>query len=310
MPSYTHGRGFAAKNGSIMENAEVASISRNFAPIRRLFIEKNRSEKSPLASLLSGTNAAGGGGGRGGRLRVLLLISLIWVIAREPYNTGRTAPFWARLLDLEDPTGAGARAIRDTLHELRDRGFVRLNHVPGGGMTIDLLMETGSGSAYTPPEPPEQQYFRVPRSFWTSGTAMRLSGRALAMYLIALGSGSDGRSFWLNQAAVSERNGLSDTTRKKGLRELVEAGVLDVTGATGSQSGATGERTFVRNVYTIKRQFRVGGPAEETRPDPDLFGGRGLGAETTMREVMDWLNARNYTARPQTAETSAQQKRE
>ncbi len=78
----------------------------------------------------------GHAGGKGGGLRLSLLMSLIWVTARAPYTTSRVAPYWAELLGRDDPQEAGARAIRDALHDLADRGFIQLRSAGRGSKSL------------------------------------------------------------------------------------------------------------------------------------------------------------------------------
>jgi hypothetical protein len=55
---------------------------------------------------------------------VLLYLSLLWVAGGGDHTTTRPARFWASLLGLPDPMGAGSRAIRSNWDELEQRGFV------------------------------------------------------------------------------------------------------------------------------------------------------------------------------------------
>ena len=122
------------------------------APVRRAFIERTDTAPSPLSRLLSGTNASRGGGGRGGRLRIALLVTLIWRLARSPHSTIRPARYWAELLHLDDPEGDGARAVRSTLLELERRGFVRTeSRGPGKVPEIILCDESLNGLDYRLP---------------------------------------------------------------------------------------------------------------------------------------------------------------
>jgi len=240
---------------------------RSGAPIRRGFIERVDSDPSPLGQLLSGTNASRGGGGRGGRLRIALLITLIWQLAKSPHSTTRPARYWAELLELEDPETAGARSIRNTLHELERRGFIRSEgRGPGQTPTIFLLDETLQKVDYRLPylqaqdEGPsgKTSYFRVPESFWAKHLAANLSGAGLAMYLIAMARAGwgDNHSFWLSPKHFRETYGLGDSTRKKGLKELVEIGVLTHQLHSLDHMGQTGHRRRLRSVYTVTVDYR------------------------------------------------------
>lgn len=248
--------------------AERDRIKRASVAVRRSFVEKEGDRKSPLGSLLSST--ASSGGGRGGRLRVALLMTLLWVIASGDFTSIRVSRYWSSVLGMPDPDGLGARAVLDTLHELEARGFVGLEETRNGSLKITLLEETGSGRAYTFPDPKttnpvrefagerKDSYFRIPRSLWDSGMIQNMSGRALAMYLIVLSlAGYDNRQFWINATLFNERYGLGETTRKRGMKELVDLGVLDVAFVSRSAPGDATGRSFRRNVYEIHPAFSL-----------------------------------------------------
>lgn len=255
------------------------------APIRRDFIEKPEEGSSPLSQLLSGAKAAKGGGGRGGRLRVALLLTLIWQLARSPHTTIRPARYWADLLELEDPDKAGARAIRSTLLELERRGFIRTeDRGPGKVPEIILMNESLSKTDYKLPylqaieegKDGDTSYFRVPESFWASGLSAKLSGAGLAMYLIAMSRAGWGNepSFWISPAQFRSQYGLGESSRKKGLRELVDLGVVTHELRSIDRSGHAGYRRFQRSVYTVVAHYRVAGSTipEPAKRKPDDIG--------------------------------------
>ena len=248
------------------------------APIRRGFIEVTSGGSSPLALLLSGANATKGGGGRGGRLRVAMVVTLIWQLAKSPHTTIRPARYWAELLDLDDPERAGARAVRNTLLEIERRGFVRTeSRGPGKVPEIILMDESLRGADYKLPflqameegREGETSYFRVPESFWASGACSHLSGAGLALYLIAMSRAGWGNqpSFWLSPTLFSARYGLGDSTRKKGLKELVDFGIVTQELRSIDVSGRSGYRRFQRSVYTVTAQYRVPGAPAAAQSD-------------------------------------------
>ncbi|MCK2028078.1 hypothetical protein KZC56_17410 [Microbacterium sp. SSW1-47] len=112
------------------------------------------------------------------------------------------------------------------------------------------------------------RYFRVPESFWSSGLCAKLSGAGIAMYLIAMSRGGWGNepSFWISPSRFSEEYGLGDSTRKKGLKELVEHGVVTHELQSIDRSGHAGYRRFQRSVYTVVADYRVLGATEPPPP--------------------------------------------
>lgn len=241
-----------------MVESLASRVKRDACPLRRSFVEREAGSTalSPLTSLL---RTRGSAGGQGGALRITLLISLIWVTARPPYTTTRVAAYWAGLIGRsDDPRGDGARAVRDALHELADRGLVELHSV-GPKTAIVLHNEArpvaeGQAILYEPPYNSEP-YLSIPRAFWTEGLAANLSGAGVAMYLCALAlTRSDDPEFFISASYFDDRYGISRSSRKRGLAELTERGVLTV--HVDESEDLITYRTVRRNVYRISKQFR------------------------------------------------------
>jgi hypothetical protein len=212
---------------------------------------------------MSGRSARAGGGGRGGKTRAAVLLSLLWVLAAAPHVSNRPARFWGELIGLEDPDAAGARAVLSSLSELEKRGFIGLEYSePGLPPTLQLLKENGSKEVYTVPGAAKggaaEPYFRVPDYLWTSGAIRTLSGPALAMYLVVLSvhrSDIEDYRVWFSPSTFKQRFGLGDSTRKTGLRELVEAGILMDFDESLDSAGETGNRTYRRKTYRLDTKF-------------------------------------------------------
>lgn len=247
-----------------MPSELAEAVKRDACPLRRSFVEKPEGSEdgapTPLASLLRTRDLAGG---KGGGLRIALLLTLIWVNARPPYSTSRVAAYWAELLDMDDARGDGARAVRDALHELADRGLVGLRST-GSRTEIFLLNEAepvapdGKPALYEPPYGSEP-YLPVPRSFWTQGLAGGLSGAGIAMYLCALAmTRSDDPEFFISTSFFDERYGISRSSRKRGLSELTERGVLTVRVEETLDTNTF--RRVRRNVYRLAKAYRQPAP--------------------------------------------------
>ncbi|WP_344207393.1 hypothetical protein [Microbacterium mitrae] len=128
-------------------------------------------------------------------------------------------------------------------------------------------------------------YFRVPETFWSSGLCTDLSGAGLAMYLIAMsraGWGND-PSFWLSPTLFRKEYGLGESTRKKGLKELVDRGVLTHELRSIDRNGESGHRRFVRSVYTIVSDYRAAGATEPLPPSPK--------EQPTLEELLTFFHA-------------------
>lgn len=242
-----------------MDNLLALTVKRDACPLRRSFVQRPTlgDELSPLNKLL---RTQGLTGGKGGGLRIALLLTLIWVNASPPYASNRVAAYWAELLGQEDPREAGARAIRDALHELAERDLVRLDS-QGSRTEIILRNESsptnnkGKPHPYQPPFITGDPYIQVPRTLWTSGLAGALSGAGIAMYLCSLAmTRHDDPEFFIAAHFFDEHYGISRSSRKRGLAELVDKGILTVYKAE-SVDFATHRRT-TRNLYRITKAFR------------------------------------------------------
>lgn len=236
---------------------------RTGAPLRRSFAQTD-SGSTPLSEIMSGRSARKGGGGRGGKTRLAVLLSLIWVLAAPPHTSNRPARFWAELIGLDDPEGKGARSVSESLAELEKRGFIKLEQItPGYPPQISLLNESLDGKKYTIPgnakEGPREAYFRVPNFLWRSGEIKHLSGPALAMYIVVLSvyrTDQEEYRAWFSSTTFKQKFGLGESTRKSGLRELVEMGVLQAFDESLDSAGETGARRFRRRTYELSPKYQ------------------------------------------------------
>lgn len=234
-------------------------------PLRDDFFKSVRQDWShhPLASLMNARS--GSGGGRGGKTRVLLYLSLLWVAGGGDHTTTRPAWFWADLLGLPDSKGAGGRAIRSNWEELQRRNFVAIESGKASGdlATIRALKEDGSGDAYEiPTGQPGDTYRRVPEAAWrTLFHTTDLTGAGLTMYLVSLRTFGQARGNPLTfpRSYFRGEYGMSESTRKAGLRNLVELGVLEAEG-TSVETGA-GVRRRGRTNYSLLPLYEPPAPA-------------------------------------------------
>lgn len=103
-----------------------------------------------------------------------------------------------------------------------------------------------------------QPYFRVPAALWEKGLIGKLSGPGLAMYVIVMRSvrtDRDSNKVWFSPATFKERFALGDSSRKAGLRELVERGVLIEEWESVDATGGTEYRTRRRKTYTVEEAY-------------------------------------------------------
>ncbi|MFF0637818.1 hypothetical protein ACFYTS_35610 [Nocardia sp. NPDC004151] len=206
------------------------------------------------------SSSGGSGGGRGGHVRLATLLSIIWVAAAPPHDATRPARWWADLAGLEDPSAAGARRVLNALHDLDERGFLVLEGGKGGQTpTVRLLSETGDGTPYQLPyKDQESSYVRVPHQLWTTGLISRLTGRGLAVYLCLLSHHDHNdrdKGIWFNKQGFHDLHGLGESTRLKGLAELVDENVVSFQERSIDTTGGTDYRTYRRRLYTIEQPY-------------------------------------------------------
>lgn len=231
------------------------------APLRSSFV-KNAKSEYPMASLMH-SRQGGSSGGRGGKTRLALLLSLLWVAGGSDHSSTRPASFWARLLGLDEPDDAGGRVVRSTWAELAHRGFVaaKPGAFKGDVPTYTPLIEDGSRRPYQTPRGADGDlYFRVPEALWRSGllSADELTGPGLAMLVVALRlSAATGRqeSLTFPLGTFGRDYGLSESTRKKGLRSLCDLGVLEQRAELADASGDRGHRLRKRFVYDLSARY-------------------------------------------------------
>lgn len=237
------------------------AVRHSAAPIRYSFTDATDGVPSPLASVMRG--AKGSGGGRGGGTRLAVLLTLIWVLRSGLHDSDRPARVWAELIGLEDPKGDGARAVRDSLHELAKRRLLSVDSVDGQ-LLVQLLREDASGRPYSSPVASKpgasvpEPYFRIPAALWENGVIGKLSGPGLAMLVIVmrtLRTDLVSHKIWFSPSTFKEKFSLGDSTRKAGLRELVEQGVLIEEMASTDAEGGTDYRLRKRKTYLVEPAY-------------------------------------------------------
>lgn len=240
-----------------------AAVHHTSAPVRWSFVDVDDEGTSPLASIMRGGRGSGGGG-RGGGTRLAVLLTLLWALRGGNHDSDRPARFWAELIGLDDPKGSGGRAVRDSYRELNRRGFLSVDDGIHGQPLIQLLREDGSGKPYSSPvasrsgQHVPEPYFRIPATLWERGLIGSLSGPGLAMYVIVMRTvrtDHQSNKVWFSPKTFKEKFALGDSSRKAGLRELVEQGVLIEQWESIDSHGGTEYRTRRRKTYTIEDAY-------------------------------------------------------
>lgn len=248
------------------EEIQDGAGRRTSAPVRKWFVRSLDGQDPMLSTLYSGS----GKGGRSGYVSIKVLLSLLWKTSKPPFETIMTAPALAELLDLPDPTGKGARRVRDALRSLAAADLIRLVPRPGTSPLIQLKNETGTGEDYTLPSTSYVRsqlsgstqdsvtdpnlYFQLPAELWTEGFFQTLKGPGLAMLLILLAEQANKKPVWFSGTEFDDRYQISPSTRTKGTQELVDLGILIRTSVAlpATWGGSTFEQQRRRYEYRLK----------------------------------------------------------
>jgi hypothetical protein len=169
----------------------------------------------------------------------------------EPHDVLRDSRIWARALGFPDDAAGRSRVSRNWgfLKEVKLVEVERRRRLAN----VTLLREDGSGQRYRHPgEDATPEYFQVPFAYWTGGYHDSLSFAAKAMLLVALAA-SD--RFELPAERAQDWYGISESSARRGFRELREAGVLTWDKEERSAPLAPKGYTLV-NRYSLLPPFR------------------------------------------------------
>lgn len=208
-----------------LANAARRMRTRKAAPVRRDFLRSADATPPPLVRLLRG--------GRGGGVRLKLYLTMLWIAAKEPYDTRFAARGWAELLDLAEPDTNGLRRVSDAIAWLRENAFVTVTTQSGHEPTVFLLDDGGSGAAYKPPGAVGEVYIKVPTAFWANGWIACLSARAVAMLLVLIDQeqlrvAQHRKTVWVAPDVARSIYVLSADTWTRGIQELKYHGIVSV----------------------------------------------------------------------------------
>lgn len=212
--------------------------------------------------------------GRGGEVPLKLYLGLLWLSSKPPYDSDFPSNAWARVLDLPDPDGKGARRIQNAAARLagEDMRLVDLESRPGLTSRIVLLHEDGSGAPYSIPKGRfdtakrrQDTYFNIPTMLWTSGHMQNMSAAALAMLLIILeeSRGSTEPQWW-SVNTFRHRFHINKDVRAKGTKELQDRQLVVVgRQKVGEWPGYTG----VLNPKKVRNTYQLVNEAANQTPD-------------------------------------------
>lgn len=187
-------------------------------PIRKTFLQKGSGKNVQPGLLAEFVRAQDERG-----LEAYLLIHAL--ASGNDFSCRYPATTWALTLGLfETATKKSATgAVSKIMKRLDNRGLISRDRV-GRQLSVTLLDENGQGGEYTHPHNTDEQYFRLPYTYWRKSYYKTLSLPAKAMLLISL-SQKDG--FSLPVERTPGWYGISADTAERGFRELREHSVLE-----------------------------------------------------------------------------------
>lgn len=208
--------------------AMLDGTNRNYVPIRTRFVQSKTPDDDgtlagPLAKIVRSRTAS--------YLDAFLLIHAL-ASSSEPYDATYPAQTWVRALGLDVNVGSGDEQssieIAKSTWSKIVRRLAELHLVDrkrkDNMMSYILLDESGDGSAYARPKTESHgTWFQLPLSYWRDDHYLTMSLPAKAMLLICL---SLDHTFKLPAERAPQWYGISASTAKRGLSELVKANIL------------------------------------------------------------------------------------
>lgn len=193
---------------------------------------------TPLARLMRG----------GGEVRLKVFLTTLMMATKGPHETKVSSKDLAAMLDLSEPDAAGGRRVSKAFKDLADVELVERVRVPGHVPSTKILNPAGNGKAWDAASL-EKPYITLPIELWHRGWIVALSGRALALLIILreLTSGREGGRGWAD-GTRKRQYGISDDTWTRGTKELVDAGLLEVTEQVYASYGEPRRR----NIYKLR----------------------------------------------------------
>ena len=196
------------------------SAKRGYVPLRKVFVQKERTEKERAAKLAELVH------GRHQRPidAFLLIHALEPILGNNPFSL-RT---WARMMSTKThcSPSAASKAF-DTLLDLNLVSRKQDGHAP-----VIRPLHEGTGGPWSRPGEDDNEggpgYFTLPHAYWTSGYADRLTlpGKAMLLIILSETQSPTKKTFAMPVSKAQAWYGISERTAERGYRELTNAGVL------------------------------------------------------------------------------------
>ncbi|MCH8572197.1 hypothetical protein LSI54_12640 [Nesterenkonia sp. AY15] len=176
-----------------------------------------RGDATPTAAWLVQSN----------ELRLKLHMTLAMQATKAPHTLpDRPTRYLAQSLNL--PENTGPRRANDAKKWLQEKKLVTTTQLTNGKTGLLLLHPDGSGNEWDGNGP---RWVGVPFTLWTNMWILRLSGRAIAVFmaLLELNGGSTHPQGELMDGHRKKQYGLSDDTWTRATQELKHFGLLRMT---------------------------------------------------------------------------------
>lgn len=238
--------------------------TRTEIPIRSRFIRdieatEGATAETPMRRLVAA-------GSRDG-ITLRLYLALIWRCSASPFRTDVSAQQWGELLALEEPINTYSRRVSKAIKRLENENLISVKREKGRTSLITLLDESGDGSEYTRPHygrNPKNRWVKIPVDLWQNDRFYDLGTPGLAMMLALLAEAHrDGSAVWWSPRRFKQRIGLTESTRSRGVKQLVEAGFVTVVrekvpGVRGKFSNEAVRNTYLLHLDGAPRRRKGG----------------------------------------------------
>lgn len=152
------------------------------------------------------------------------------LVSADPWTSRPlSSAVWARMLGVETDQDHGAAVVSRTWRRLDQKYGLITRGKTGRKAVFTSLREDGSREDYTAPSgrDVDNRYFQLPFEYWTDDQAwyrrLTLAGKAMLLVSSTLPPG-----FILPGERVPEWYGISESTAQRGLQELRDVGLLNL----------------------------------------------------------------------------------
>jgi hypothetical protein len=209
---------------------------RGYTNVRHVLVQRPASSPHRASSLAIMVNQR-----KSRPLLLYLLLLTAWNFLGKNTGPPITATVWAEALTYPEGRKWTEPTVSSTWKYLIEKDLVRAEHV-GRRLAVTPRREDGA-SEYTNPgqvtNDRYETYWTLPGSFWLDGHFARLHLPGIAALLILLSGTSEKPEMWLSPEYAPQWYGISTRTMQRGLGELKDLGLVNVTYQRNSLASKT-----------------------------------------------------------------------